>query len=54
MSQDKRHRPGAPNDAAVGWFSVPVRFMMCAKHVETDQAAVEHLHLTFAPTKSLI
>jgi hypothetical protein len=31
-----------------------VRFMMRAKLVETDQVAVEHMHLTFAPTKGFI
>jgi hypothetical protein len=36
------------------WFSVPARLMMRAKLVETDQVALEHMHLTFAPTKGLI
>jgi len=31
-----------------------MRFMMRAKLVETDQVALEHMHLTFAPTKGLI
>jgi hypothetical protein len=31
-----------------------MRFMMRAKLVETDQVALEHMHLTFAPAKGLI
>jgi hypothetical protein len=35
-------------------FSVPVRFMMRAKLVETDLVALERMHLTIAPTNGLI
>jgi hypothetical protein len=35
-------------------FSDPVRFTMRAKLVETYQVALEHMRLTFAPTKGLI
>jgi hypothetical protein len=31
-----------------------VRFMMRAKLAETDQVALEHMHLIFAPTKGSI
>jgi hypothetical protein len=51
--------PIALNDAAVGLIFRSgalrdARQMMRARLVETDQVALEHMHLTFAPTKRLI
>ncbi|MGH6935263.1 MAG: hypothetical protein ACRED2_03600 [Methylocella sp.] len=54
MTQDQRHRPGVPHDAAVGLIFRSARFTMRAKLVEPDQVALEHMHLTFAAIKVLI